>query len=126
MPINKALIKYGYVNFSLLILEYCEKKECIKREGLVFYIKLLKPEYNIIQDPIAPIFAGRRHSSETLEKLSSWYRSKEYRKKMSEAKKGQKQKPEGSGRPSQQISVFDNKKKMRLLFMILFVKQLGL
>lgn len=108
MPINKALIKYGYVNFSLLILEYCEKKECIKREG--FYIKLLKPEYNIIQDPIAPIFAGRRHSSETLEKLSSWYRSKEYRKKMSEAKKGQK-KPEGSGRPSQQISVFDNKKK---------------
>jgi hypothetical protein len=29
---------------------------------------------------------------------------------MSEAKKGQK-KPEGSGRPSQQISVFDNKKK---------------
>jgi len=42
---------------------------------------------------------------------------------MSEAKKGQ-QRQEGSGRPSHQISVFD-KKKMRLLFMILSVKQLG-
>lgn len=45
---------------------------------------------------------------------------------MSEAKKGQ-QRQEGSGIPSHQISVFDKKKKkMRLLFMILSVKQLGL
>lgn len=69
MLIYRALIKHGYENFSLLILEYCEKEECRKREG--FYIKLLKPEYNVIQDPIAPIFAGRKHSNETLEKLSS-------------------------------------------------------
>jgi hypothetical protein len=34
-----ALIKHGYDKFSLLILEYCEKEECRKREG--FYIKLL-------------------------------------------------------------------------------------
>ena len=33
-----------------------------------------------------------------------------------------KPKPEGSGRPSQQIEVFDEKKIIKQLFMILFVK----
>jgi len=39
--INKALLKYGYANFSLEILEYCEPKDCIKKEQ--YYIDLLKP-----------------------------------------------------------------------------------
>jgi len=43
--IYRALLKYGYSNFSLHILEYCEPSILIKREQ--YYINLLKPEYNI-------------------------------------------------------------------------------
>jgi group I intron endonuclease len=43
--IYRALLKYGYSNFSLDILEYCEPSILIKREQ--YYIDLLKPEYNI-------------------------------------------------------------------------------
>jgi group I intron endonuclease len=44
--IARALIKYGYSNFQLDILEYCEPTNCIEREQ--YYIDLLKPEYNIL------------------------------------------------------------------------------
>ena len=47
MSINKALLKYGYSDFSLLILEYCEPDLCIEREQ--YYINLYKPEYNILK-----------------------------------------------------------------------------
>ena len=43
--LQRALLKYGYSNFSLDILEYCELDVLIKREE--YYINLLKPEYNI-------------------------------------------------------------------------------
>lgn len=43
--IYRALSKYGYSNFSLEILEFCEADILIKREQ--YYIDLLKPEYNI-------------------------------------------------------------------------------
>jgi len=43
--IRRALLKYGYSNFSLDILEYCESDVLITREQ--YYIDLLKPEYNI-------------------------------------------------------------------------------
>ncbi len=43
--IHRALLKYGYSNFSIDILEYCELSVLIKREH--YYIDLLKPEYNI-------------------------------------------------------------------------------
>lgn len=43
--IYRALLKYGYSNFSLDILEYCEKDVLIEREQ--YYIDLIKPEYNI-------------------------------------------------------------------------------
>lgn len=39
--IHNALIKHGYSNFSLEILEYCKKEETILREQ--YYIDLLKP-----------------------------------------------------------------------------------
>jgi excinuclease UvrABC nuclease subunit len=45
--IYRALLKYGYKNFSLDILEYCEPDVLIKREQ--YYIKNLNPEYNIIK-----------------------------------------------------------------------------
>jgi group I intron endonuclease len=43
--IYKALLKYGYSNFSLDIIEYCDKISVIEREQ--YYIDLLKPEYNL-------------------------------------------------------------------------------
>ena len=43
--IYRALLKYGYSNFSLEILEYCDKMSTISKEQ--YYIDLLGPEYNI-------------------------------------------------------------------------------
>ena len=88
--IYNALLKYGYSNFSLTILEYCSPDKCIEREK--YYIDL-GTEYNIIKDPTLPSMSGRKHSDES--KII-----------MSDIKKGQK-KPEGSGNPSQIIEVTD-------------------
>lgn len=46
--IHKALLKYGYENFSVSILEFIESpalKQLNKRED--FYINIFKPQYNI-------------------------------------------------------------------------------
>jgi len=40
-----ALLIYGYINFSLEILEYCDKKSIAEREQYNIY--LFQPEYNI-------------------------------------------------------------------------------
>uniref|UniRef100_UPI0024100973 hypothetical protein n=1 Tax=Diaporthe sojae TaxID=165439 RepID=UPI0024100973 len=65
--ICKALIKYGYSEFSLEILEYCNKEDTIKREQ--FYLDNLKPEYNILK--IAGSRLGFEQSLETKVKISS-------------------------------------------------------
>jgi group I intron endonuclease len=44
--INNALLKYGYSNFTLEILEYCDPSEAISREQ--YYLDSLNPEYNIL------------------------------------------------------------------------------
>jgi hypothetical protein len=64
--IYKALLKYGYSNFSLEILEYCEEKDLLAREQ--YYLDTLKPEYNLLK--IAASRTGQRHSQETLDKMS--------------------------------------------------------
>ena len=74
MLINKALLKYGYGNFSLEILEYCEPKDLISREQ--YYLDLIKPEYNILK--IAGSSLGYRHTEETFIKFSQ--RTNEHRK----------------------------------------------
>nr|YP_009663721.1 hypothetical protein [Dactylella tenuis]QCW06858.1 hypothetical protein [Dactylella tenuis] len=66
LRISRALIKYGYANFSLEILEYCEKSVLLKREQ--YYLDLLKPEYNI--EKIAGSSLGLKHSKETRAKIS--------------------------------------------------------
>ena len=43
--IYKALLKYGYANFKVKILEYCDRSDLICREE--YFIDKLKPEYNI-------------------------------------------------------------------------------
>lgn len=43
--IYRALLKYGYSNFKLEILEYCDKTSTISREQ--YFIDSLKPDYNL-------------------------------------------------------------------------------
>jgi group I intron endonuclease len=130
--IYNAILKHGHSNFSLTILEYCDKAKCLEREG--YYQQTLNPEYNLAKEPGAPM-SGRKHLEET-------------KTVMSEAKKGEKnynfgrtfsdetkqimsdiakeinhsgrfktgennpnygQRVEGSGKPSQSIEVTDIK-----------------
>ena len=67
MPICCALLKYGYSNFSLTILEYCAPSEVIAREN--HYISSLNPDYNLC--PAAGSWLGKKHSAVTREKLSA-------------------------------------------------------
>ena len=65
MYICRALFKYGYSNFSITIIEYCEPDKCLIREK--YYWGVFKPEYNIAQDPSAPM-SGRKHSDDSKKK----------------------------------------------------------
>lgn len=68
MTISKALLKYGYSNFSLSILEFCEIKDLQKKEK--YYFELLKPEYNILKEPGSPSRGrGWKHSKVAIEKM---------------------------------------------------------
>lgn len=63
-PIHNALLKYGFNNFKLEILEYCEQGvDPIKIEQ--YYFDLLKPEYNILETAGSSL--GFKHSEKTLE-----------------------------------------------------------
>ncbi len=64
--IFSAIIKYGYSNFTLEIIEYCDKLKVIEREQ--FYIDLLRPKYNLLQ--VAGSRFGTKHSDETRKKMS--------------------------------------------------------
>jgi group I intron endonuclease len=63
-PISNALLKYGYSNFSLEILEYCDLYDTIQREQ--YFIDLLKPQYNILQ--VEGSSLGYLHSADTKKK----------------------------------------------------------
>jgi group I intron endonuclease len=63
--IHNALLKHGYSNFSLYILEYCEKNNVLVREQ--YYIDLLVPEYNILKTAGSSL--GYKHSTEAIGKI---------------------------------------------------------
>jgi hypothetical protein len=65
--ICKALLKYGYSNFTLEILEYCDPDSLISREQ--YYLDLLNPEYNIL--PAAGSTRGRFLSQQHKAKISA-------------------------------------------------------
>jgi group I intron endonuclease len=65
MLINKALLKYGYSNFTLEIIEYCDRKDVLVREQ--YYLDLCKPEYNILN--VAGSSLGYIHSENTRAKM---------------------------------------------------------
>jgi len=63
LSISRALIKYGYDNFRLEILEYCENSKSTLLNREQYYMDLLNPVYNI--EKIAGSSAGRVLSEET-------------------------------------------------------------
>jgi group I intron endonuclease len=78
MPISRALLKYGYSNFKLEILEYCEPSNCLEREQ--YYLDSLNPEYNILKIAgsclghrwkLSKTRLGRKQTEETKQKISS-------------------------------------------------------
>jgi hypothetical protein len=68
MPINNALLKYGYSNFTLTILEICDKDSLMSREKHFF--EVYYPEYNILKTPGSPYRgSGWTHSEATIENM---------------------------------------------------------
>jgi hypothetical protein len=63
--IYRALLKYGYSNFSLDILEYCDLDVLISREQ--YYLDNLKPCYNILK--YAGSLKGFKHSKKTIKQM---------------------------------------------------------
>jgi group I intron endonuclease len=66
IPITKALLKYDYSNFSLLILEYVEQLFLTARE--TFYIRQFIPYYNVLKEGYSSL--GYKHTEETKRLLS--------------------------------------------------------
>lgn len=64
--ISRALIKYGYSNFSIKNLEYCDKSVLLEREQ--YYLDTLNPPYNILK--LAGSSRGFKQSEETKKKIS--------------------------------------------------------
>nr|QCW06914.1 hypothetical protein [Drechslerella brochopaga] len=74
MVIYRALLKHGYSNFSLSILEYCEADKCLEKEQ--YYINLLKPEYNIL--PTAGSNLGYKHTEQARSKIAAARKGKKH------------------------------------------------
>lgn len=72
--IYNSLLKYGYNNFSLDIIEYCEPSVLINREQ--HYLDNLKPEYNISK--IAGSRLGTKQSKETKQLISNALKNRIY------------------------------------------------
>jgi group I intron endonuclease len=68
MQICRAILIYGYSNFILEILEYCEPDKCLEKED--YYINFIGSEYNTVKNPILPPMSGRTYSDETRIKMS--------------------------------------------------------
>lgn len=72
--IYMALLKYGYSNFKLEIIEYCKPHLLISREQ--YYLDRLKPEYNICK--IAGSTLGKLHSDYTKKKIGDSIRGEKH------------------------------------------------
>lgn len=86
MPINVALLKYGYTNFSLTVLEICDTDSLMSREKHFF--EVYSPEYNILKIPGSPSRgSGWTHSEATIENMriaaSKTFKSPEFLTKLS-------------------------------------------
>ena len=72
--IYSSILKHGYSNFQLEILEYCLPENVISREQ--YYMDLLKPEYNL--NSTAGSRLGSFHLEETKLKLKNWAKGRKH------------------------------------------------
>lgn len=86
MPICVALLKYGYHNFSVTILEICD----IDIDSIIYrekhFFEVYSPEYNILKIPGSPSRgSGWKHSEASIEKMriAAYKRSPETSAKLS-------------------------------------------
>jgi group I intron endonuclease len=118
--IYKALIKYGHSAFILGILEYCLVTNLKEREN--YYIKLFKPEYNILQEAYSS--TKFKHSLLSIEKMKGprpyYSPSTSHRKAISIAHKNKNVSTETKKRISLSLSlpiyVYDSRNKSLLHF----------
>jgi len=142
--IYRSLLKYGYSNFSLEILEYCDPDKTLNREQA--FLDLLQPPYNILKK--AGSLLGFRHSEETiakfktrflnaeqkakhleqlkifnssseqikhLKKLHSSKEHIEHLKRLNLSQRG-RARPEGAGVPSVMLEVFDTETNVTTVY----------
>lgn len=75
--IYSAILKHGYSNFQLEILEYSTKENAISREQ--YYIDLFKPQYNL--NSTAGSRLGSNHSEETKRIMSNFFQGRKLTEK---------------------------------------------
>ena len=102
-----ALLKHGYSNFKLDILEYCDPEEILVREQ--FYLDLYSPEYNILKT--AGSLLGFKHSSETKAKMSV----QKIGNQNATGGIGRKR-AEGAGSPSVSVEVLDQETGIKTIY----------
>jgi group I intron endonuclease len=85
-PIYSALLKHGFSNFSLSILEYIieENENPIVREQ--YYLDLLQPDYNVLTTAGSSL--GYKHTEETLKYFKERVPSEKTRNNLSLAATG--------------------------------------
>lgn len=76
-PIDRALLKHGFSNFILEILEYTDIDNVLIREQ--YYMDLYKPQYNIVEKAGSTL--GYKHTQESLDKMRNFILSDEVRNK---------------------------------------------
>lgn len=87
--VGKAVEKYGLQNFAFLVLELVPQQDTddvkllLERED--YYIKTMKPEYNIA--PLATNSTGWKHSEESINKMKENY-SDDRRERVGNINKG--------------------------------------
>lgn len=74
-PIDRALLKYGFSNFTLDILEYTDINNVLDKEQ--YYMDLYKPTYNIVEKAGSTL--GYKHTQESLDKMRDFILSDEVR-----------------------------------------------
>ncbi len=73
--IDRALLKYGFSNFALEILEYTDINNVLEREQ--YYMNLFKPQYNIVETAGSTL--AYKHTQESLDKMRDFILSDEVR-----------------------------------------------
>lgn len=66
MIICKALLKYDYKPFSLMVVEYCSISKLVEREQ--YWIDILNPNYNVLKYAFSS--QGYKHTPESIKLMS--------------------------------------------------------